>query len=82
MFASNLLLLVSKEKMAEKKQTIDRISERKGLDFQEDIPQINQHEVLIKIHAVSLNSQDLLIINDKYPFPLKDNVVPCSDDRE
>ncbi|CAF4577466.1 unnamed protein product [Rotaria sp. Silwood2] len=48
-------------------------------DFQEDIPTINQHEVLIKIHAVSLNYRDLLIINNKYPFSLKDNIVPCSD---
>ncbi|CAF3389543.1 unnamed protein product [Rotaria sp. Silwood2] len=48
-------------------------------DFQEDIPTINQHEVLIKIHAVSLNYRDLLIINNKYPFSLKDNIVPYSD---
>jgi NADPH:quinone reductase-like Zn-dependent oxidoreductase len=69
--------------MSSKKQTVYRITERKGIDylqaFQEDIPKINQHEVLIKIHAVSLNYRDLVIINNKYPFPMKDNVVPCSD---
>jgi NADPH:quinone reductase-like Zn-dependent oxidoreductase len=69
--------------MSSKKQTVYRITERKGVDylksFQEDIPKINQHEVLIKIHAVSLNYRDLAILNNKYPMALKDNVVPCSD---
>ncbi len=69
--------------MSTKKQTVYRITERKGIDylkdFQEDIPTINQHEVLIKIQAVSLNYRDLLIVNNKYPFGVKDNVVPCSD---
>jgi NADPH:quinone reductase-like Zn-dependent oxidoreductase len=69
--------------MSSKKQIVYRITERKGIDylkdFQEDIPKINQHEVLIKIHAVSLNYRDLVILNNKYPFPIKDNVVPCSD---
>jgi len=69
--------------MSLKKQTVYRITERKGIDylksFQEDIPTINQHEVLIKIRAVSLNYRDLLILNDRYPMALKDNVVPCSD---
>lgn len=69
--------------MSSKKHTVYRITERKGIeylkDFQEDIPTISQHEVLIKIHAVSLNYRDYLIINNKYPFALKDNVVPCSD---
>ena len=69
--------------MSTKKQTVYRIIERKGVDylkdFQEDIPTINQHEVLIKIHAVSLNYRDLLIVNNRYPFPMKDNVIPCSD---
>jgi len=69
--------------MSSKKQTVYRITDQKGIDylkeFQEDIPLIHEHEVLIKIHAVSLNYRDLVIINNKYPFPLKDNVIPCSD---
>jgi NADPH:quinone reductase-like Zn-dependent oxidoreductase len=69
--------------MTSKKQTVYRITERKGIDyiqdFQEDIPKINQHEVLIKIHAVSLNYRDLAIVTNKYPPPLKDHVIPCSD---
>uniref|UniRef100_K3X7J7 Enoyl reductase (ER) domain-containing protein n=1 Tax=Globisporangium ultimum (strain ATCC 200006 / CBS 805.95 / DAOM BR144) TaxID=431595 RepID=K3X7J7_GLOUD len=28
---------------------------------------------------VTLNYQDLAIANESYPFPVKDNVVPCSD---
>jgi NADPH:quinone reductase-like Zn-dependent oxidoreductase len=69
--------------MSSKKQSVYRITELKGLDylkeFQEDIPTIDQHEVLIKIHAVTLNYRDLVIINNKYPLQVKDNVVPCSD---
>jgi NADPH:quinone reductase-like Zn-dependent oxidoreductase len=60
-----------------------RITEKKGIDylkeFQEDIPTIHEHEVLIKIHAVTLNYRDLMIMNNMYPMALKDNVVPCSD---
>ena len=71
--------------MFSKKHIVYRITERKGIDylesFEENIPSINQHEVLIKIHAVSLNYRDLVIINNTYPFPLKDNLIPCSDGR-
>ncbi|KAM3072034.1 hypothetical protein ACMFMG_008496 [Clarireedia jacksonii] len=45
----------------------------------EMIPTINSHEVLIKIRAISLNYRDLLIANGTYPFPVKDQVIPCSD---
>ncbi len=69
--------------MSSKKHTVYRITEKKGIDylkeFQEDIPTIHEHEVLIKIHAVTLNYRDLMIMNNMYPMALKDNVVPCSD---
>lgn len=69
--------------MSSKKQTVYRITGGKGIDnlkeLQEDIPSINQYEVLIKIHAVSLNYRDLVIANGPYPAKLKDNVIPCSD---
>lgn len=69
--------------MLAKKQTVYRITERQGVDyikpFEEDIPSIDKHEVLVKIHAVSLNYRDLCIVNNKYPAPSKDGVVPCSD---
>jgi len=69
--------------MSSKKQTVYRITDQKGIDylkeFQEDIPSIHQHEVLIKIHAVSLNYRDLAIINNMYPLKVKDNLIPCSD---
>ncbi len=69
--------------MSSKKQTVYRITEKKGIDYlkesQEDIPSIHQHEVLIKIHAVSLNYRDLAILNGIHPGESKDNVVPCSD---
>jgi len=37
------------------------------------------NEVLVKVHAVSLQYRDLLIANGKYPGTQPDNLVPCSD---
>jgi NADPH:quinone reductase-like Zn-dependent oxidoreductase len=31
------------------------------------------------VHAASLNYRDLIIPKGKYPFPMKDNIVPGSD---
>jgi NADPH:quinone reductase-like Zn-dependent oxidoreductase len=45
----------------------------------EPIPKISPHEVLVKIHATTLNFRDLVIADGRYPFPAKDNVVPLSD---
>ncbi|KAJ7581406.1 hypothetical protein C8J56DRAFT_1168887 [Mycena floridula] len=36
-------------------------------------------QVLVKIHAVSLNYRDIMIANGSYPVKLPDNLVPCSD---
>lgn len=47
--------------------------------FEEDLPKIGNHEVLVKIKAVALNYRDYVVANRKYPFPIKDKVVPCSD---
>ncbi|KAF2265819.1 alcohol dehydrogenase [Lojkania enalia] len=43
------------------------------------IPQLGDRDVLVKIHAVSLNYRDLIIPKGKYPFGVKDSVVPGSD---
>ncbi|KAL5485584.1 hypothetical protein ACEPAI_6625 [Sanghuangporus weigelae] len=46
---------------------------------QRQIPPVKDNEVLVKIHAVSLQYRDLIITNDKYPLASKDDFVPCSD---
>ncbi|KAI8096440.1 putative zinc-type alcohol dehydrogenase-like protein [Halteromyces radiatus] len=46
---------------------------------EEPIPDIDGHEVLIKIKAVTLNYRDLVIADGSYPGPVKANYVPCSD---
>ncbi|KAF1314412.1 Zinc-type alcohol dehydrogenase protein, partial [Globisporangium splendens] len=45
----------------------------------EPTPTIAAHQVLVKIRAVALNYRDVGIANSTYPFPIKDDVVPCSD---
>ncbi|KAL5329962.1 hypothetical protein ACEPPN_003482 [Leptodophora sp. 'Broadleaf-Isolate-01'] len=43
------------------------------------IPALSENEVLVKIHAASLNYRDLAITKGMYPLGLKSGVVPCSD---
>lgn len=43
------------------------------------IPKMQPYEVLIKVHATTLNYRDLVIANRQYPFPVTDNVVPLLD---
>lgn len=45
-----------------------------------DVPKtLEKNQVLVKIHAVSLNYRDLLVATGKYAQGLKENLVPCSD---
>ena len=43
------------------------------------IPTIGENEVLIRIHAVSLNFRDIMVATNTYLWPLKNGIVPCSD---
>lgn len=52
----------------------DRLIEQK-----EAIPSVGDHEVLIKVRSISLNFRDVAIATGRYPFPVKELVVPCSD---
>ncbi|RYP64807.1 hypothetical protein DL771_008587 [Monosporascus sp. 5C6A] len=64
-------------------QTVFRLTSRNGFDglqaFQEPIPTPGQYEVLVKVRSVSLNYRDVNIAHSRYPLPVKDNVIPCSD---
>ncbi|ETI38886.1 hypothetical protein F443_15468 [Phytophthora nicotianae P1569] len=35
--------------------------------------------ILVQIRGVTLNYRDTIVANGTYPFPLKDDLVPCSD---
>jgi NADPH:quinone reductase-like Zn-dependent oxidoreductase len=48
-------------------------------ELQEARPTAGKHEVLIKIRGVALNFRDIAIATSKYPFKVKDQVVPGSD---
>ncbi|KAL4869472.1 hypothetical protein BDV12DRAFT_82048 [Aspergillus spectabilis] len=51
-----------------------------GLKYDDaPVPKVGEHEVLVKLHAASLNYRDLIIPKGKYPFPLSFPVVPGSD---
>ncbi|KAL6915616.1 hypothetical protein ACHAPO_008049 [Fusarium lateritium] len=41
--------------------------------------ELGPHDVLLKIHAVSLNFRDVAMINGRYPVEVIDRGVPCSD---
>jgi len=38
-----------------------------------------EHEVLVRVHAVSLNRRDVYIMRGQYPGPMRPNLVPLSD---
>ncbi|KAF4944692.1 hypothetical protein FGADI_12514 [Fusarium gaditjirri] len=41
--------------------------------------ELELNEVLIKIHAVSLNFRDVAMLNGLYPMEIKERGIPCSD---
>jgi NADPH:quinone reductase-like Zn-dependent oxidoreductase len=43
------------------------------------VPQLGDHDVLVKLHAASLNYRDLSILQGTYPLAQRPNVVPGSD---
>jgi len=61
--------------------TIEGKSGFDSLKFSEStpVPKLGDKDVLVKIHAASLNYRDLIIPKGQYPFPLGENVVPGSD---
>ncbi|MEU6259133.1 NAD(P)-dependent alcohol dehydrogenase [Streptomyces sp. NPDC047043] len=42
-------------------------------------PEPGPHDILVRIHAVSLNKRDLLILNGSYPLKAAPDVIPVSD---
>lgn len=38
-----------------------------------------EHEVLVRVHAVSLNRRDVYVMRGQYPGPMRPNLVPLSD---
>ncbi|KAI0458915.1 hypothetical protein F5B21DRAFT_371961 [Xylaria acuta] len=44
-----------------------------------EVPKMGESEVLVKMHAASLNYRDLIIPRGKYPFPARFPVVAASD---
>lgn len=45
----------------------------------EPVPEPQPHEILLEVHATTLNYRDIVIANGGYPFPVKNDVVPLSD---
>ncbi|KAI0127121.1 hypothetical protein BJ170DRAFT_695490 [Xylariales sp. AK1849] len=51
-----------------------------GLKYEDaSVPKVGENEVLVKLHAASLNYRDLIIPKGQYPFPTKFPVVGGSD---
>lgn len=64
------------------KQQVFRLPQRNSIQdiqvYQEDVPVPTSNEVLIKVNNVALNFRDFAVATGKYPFPVKDNVIPGS----
>src|SRR4051812_39686486 len=43
------------------------------------VRQPGEHEVLVRVHATSLNRRDIYVKMGRYPGPMKPNLVPLSD---
>ena len=60
-----------------------RLAAQTGLEnlhlVEEPLDTINKYEVLIKVRSVALNFRDIAIATGQYPFPVKENLIPCSD---
>ncbi|KAF7947585.1 hypothetical protein EAE96_008669 [Botrytis aclada] len=48
-------------------------------DTQATLPELGANDVLVKLHAASLNYRDLIIPKGQYPFALRDGIIPGSD---
>lgn len=44
-----------------------------------EVPKVGDSDVLVKLHAASLNYRDLIIPRGQYPFPARFPVVAASD---
>ncbi|KAI2601908.1 hypothetical protein GGR54DRAFT_578061 [Hypoxylon sp. NC1633] len=64
-------------------QTVFRLNKGRGFEglqeCKEPIPAVEKYEVLVKVRSISLNYRDVATVTSKYPFEVKDQVVPCSD---
>jgi NADPH:quinone reductase-like Zn-dependent oxidoreductase len=45
----------------------------------EPIPSYGKDDILVKVKSVALNQRDIMILTGMFPWPVKDEVVPCSD---
>ncbi|KAJ7117243.1 alcohol dehydrogenase [Mycena crocata] len=45
----------------------------------EKVPAFGPEEVLIRVHAVSLNFRDIAMLDGRYPFPIQERGIPTSD---
>ncbi|KAM0421414.1 hypothetical protein ACHAPT_010768 [Fusarium lateritium] len=52
-----------------------------SLEFQQNapVPSAGDREVVVQIHAASLNFRDMMIAKGMYPFPVKEGTVPVGD---
>ena len=60
-----------------------RLHDFTGLDDlkmrEEDAPHPQRSEVLVRVHAVSLNFRDIAMLRDRYPLPHRKGLIPTSD---
>lgn len=59
---------------------IERFGDLSGLKIREhEVPAPGPGEVLVRVHAAAVNYRDLMILNQTYPVPGHEGVIPLSD---
>ncbi len=56
-----------------------RVASGRWERFEGQVPKPGAGEVLVKVHAVSVNFRDFLVMHGTYPMPCKPNPIPGSD---
>ncbi len=60
--------------------SIDKFGDVSGLVLHEHAsPEPGPHEVLVRVHATSVNYRDLMVLNQTYPVPSAVGTIPLSD---
>jgi NADPH:quinone reductase-like Zn-dependent oxidoreductase len=60
--------------------TLERLGDPGGIVAGDrDAPAVGPHDILVRVHATSINKRDVFILKGAYPLPARAGVIPLSD---